>query len=356
MDAGLTVLGPEGLQRFQMLQADAVNAVTERFYASHGSAYAQSGPRGRDACREDLAFHLEFLRPVLEFGLLQPMVDYLCWLGSVLAARAIPAEHVALSLDLLAEFFAGHMDATDGAVVTGALHAAQAGFLEAGKTPVPPTRRPEPWPEAAPFEAALLAGHPREALAVMDRCIDGGHSLVDVELHIIQPSLYNIGEEWQANRVTVAKEHMATAIALSVMTIGLLRSAPPATLGKRALLACVEGNDHTVGLRMVADAFQLAGWDVQYLGANMPTAAIIRQAADWQPDLVGLSVSFAQQLRVVRDVIMQLRERLGEARPAVIIGGHAINRFNRLAEMVGADACGADAPSAVAYANRIVGC
>jgi methylmalonyl-CoA mutase cobalamin-binding domain/chain len=356
MDAGLTVLGPERLQRFQMLQADAVTAVTERFYAAHGSAYVQSGPRGRDACREDLAFHLEFLRPALEFGLLQPMVDYLCWLGSVLAVRAIPAEHVALSLDLLAEFFAGRTDATDGAVVIAALRAAQAGFLEAGKTPVPPTWRPEPWPEAAPFEAALLAGHPREALAVMDRGIDSGHSLVDVELHIIQPSLYDIGEGWQANRVTVAKEHMATAIALSVMTIGLLRSAPPTTLGKRALLACVEGNDHAVGLRMVADAFQLAGWDVQYLGANMPTAAIIRQAADWQPDLVGLSVSFAHQLRVVRDVIMQLRERLGEARPAVIIGGLAINRFNRLADMVGADAFAADAQAAVAYANRIDGC
>jgi MerR family transcriptional regulator, light-induced transcriptional regulator len=71
---------------------------------------------------------------------------------------------------------------------------------------------------------------------------------------------------------------------------------------------------------------------------------------------VGLSVSFAHQLRVVRHVIMQLRERLGEARPAVIIGGLASNRFNRLADMVGADACGADAQAAVAYANRIDGC
>jgi hypothetical protein len=174
IDAGLTVLGPQGLARFQMLQADAVGAVTERFYATHGLTYARSGPRGRDACREDLALHLQFLRPALEFGLLQPMVDYLCWLGSVLAARAIPAEHVALSLDLLAEFFAGHMDTTDGAVVTAALEAAHAGFLEAGETPVPSAWRPDPWPEAARFEAALLAGHPREALAVMDRCIDSG--------------------------------------------------------------------------------------------------------------------------------------------------------------------------------------
>jgi MerR family transcriptional regulator, light-induced transcriptional regulator len=356
MDAGLTMLGLEGLRRFQLLQSDAVNAVTERVYAARGSAYVQSGSRGRDLCRGDLAFHLEFLRPVLEFGLLQPLVDYLCWLGSVLAARAIPVEHLAVSLDLLGEFFAERMDATDAVAVIAALQAARDGFLNAGNAPLAPAMRPDRWPEAEPFAAALLAGHSREALAVMGRCIDDGRSLVDVELHVIQPSLYDIGEGWQANQVTVAKEHMATAIALSVMTIGLLRSPPSATLGKRALLACVEGNAHCVGLRMVADAFQLAGWDVQYLGANVPGSAIVRQAEEWRPDLVGLSVSFVQQLRVVKEVIAQLRERLGEARPAVIIGGIAINRFNRLADMVGADASGVDAQSAVAYANQIVGC
>ncbi len=71
------VLGREGLQRYHGLRTDAVHTVTARFYAAHGSAYARFGPRGRDACGEDLAFHLEFLRPVLEFGMVAPMVDYL---------------------------------------------------------------------------------------------------------------------------------------------------------------------------------------------------------------------------------------------------------------------------------------
>ena len=85
-------LGQRGCGRFRLLQAEAVDAVTERLYPTHGSIYEQYGAARAQACREDLAFHLEFLQPVLEFGLLQPMVDYLCWLGSVLAARAIPAD------------------------------------------------------------------------------------------------------------------------------------------------------------------------------------------------------------------------------------------------------------------------
>ena len=104
---------------------------------------------------------------------------------------------------------------------------------------------------------------------------------------------------------------------------------------------------------MVSDAFQLAGWEVQYLGTDVPTLALVGQVIEWKPDLVGLSVSFAHQLRVVKEVIAQFDKRLASARPAVIIGGLAINRFGQLAGAVGADAYCADAPSAVVYANQL---
>ncbi|MBL0168040.1 MAG: cobalamin-dependent protein [Propionivibrio sp.] len=354
MNVELQTLTAEGLRQFQALRADAVSAVTERFYATHGSTLHRFGPRGREATREDLAFHLEFLRPVLEFGLPQPMVDYLIWLASVLRARDVPAEHLPQSLDWLAEFFAGRMGGADGAVVVAALKAARMSFLEAGTAPQAPFESPVPWVEAAEFEAALLAGNQREALAIVSRCIDSAQTLLDVELHVIQPALYRIGAKWQANQVSVAQEHLATAIAQSVMTVGLLQSPAPSPIDKRVLLACVEGNNHAVGLRMVADAFLLAGWDVQYLGANVPTCALVTHAAEWKPDLVGLSVSFAQQLPAVRAVIAALIERLGDARPAVMIGGLAINRFDRLAAMVGADGCSADARAAVCDADGIV--
>jgi methanogenic corrinoid protein MtbC1 len=354
MDAALRTLEADGLQRFHSLEPDAVSAVAERFYLTHGSVYEQFGPRGRDACREDLAFHLEFLRPVLEFGLLQPMVDYLRWLSSVLGARGIPEQHVTLSLEWLAEFFAERMDAANGAVVTDALLSARTKFLEASDAPLAPPPLSELGPGAAAFEAALLAGDQKEALVIVTRCLDCGRSLVEVELQVIQAALYLIGEKWQANQVTVAQEHIATAIVQSVMTVALLRSTPPASISKRALLACVEGNNHAIGLRMVADAFQLAGWDVQYIGANVPTSALIRQVEAWKPDLVGLSVSFAQQLRVVKQVIEQLGARFGRARPAVMVGGLVFNRFTRLADVVGADACGADAQAALGCANNLV--
>jgi methanogenic corrinoid protein MtbC1 len=138
------------------------------------------------------------------------------------------------------------------------------------------------------------------------------------------------------------------------MTAGLLRAEPPPSNGRRALLTCVQGNEHALGARMVADAYQLAGWQVQYLGANVPTSAIIQQVAEWRPDLVGLSVSFAQQLRVVKDIVAQSHARFGAARPAVIVGGLAINRLPELARLVDADAWSADARAAVASGERLI--
>jgi len=350
----METLSDASLQRFLTLRADAARTVSERFYAAHGSLYERFGSTGREACREDLAFHLEFLRPALEFGVLQPMVDYLRWLRSVLTERGVPVDHLALSLDWLAEFFTEHMEKAEGAVVASTLHAARTQFLETGSTPLPPPKSPEPWSEAVIFEKALLKGSQQDALAVVNQCINNGRSLVDVELHVIQPALYGIGEKWQANQVTVAQEHKATAIAHAVMTTSLLRCQPSVSVNKRVLLACVEGNHHAVGLQMVADSFLLAGWDVEYLGANVPTQALIKHVIEWKPNLVGLSVSFAHQLPAVRTVITQLDELLSHARPAVIIGGLAINRFNQLSKMMGSDAFGTDAQAAVNCANDVL--
>jgi methanogenic corrinoid protein MtbC1 len=281
------------------------------------------------------------------------MVDYLRWFASVQTTRGTPSGYLSQSLDALAQFFLQTMEPMEGKVVAAAIAAAEAAFLESCSIALVAPQPPDVWPQAPAFEAALLAGNQREAMAVVNECLDAGIGLVEIELHIIQPALYSIGEKWQANLVSVAQEHMATAMVETVMTIALLRSPPPAPLGKRVLLACVEGNNHSIGLRMVADSFVLSGWDVQYLGANVPTQSLVQQTAGWKPDLVGLSVCFPQQLAVVKQAITGMGACLGPARPAVMVGGLVINRLNELADVVGADAWGADAREAVQSASQI---
>jgi methanogenic corrinoid protein MtbC1 len=351
------VLSPCGLRHFAALRTEAVDAVTARFYAEHASIYAQWGDAGRDACREDLGFHLEFLRSVLEFGLLAPMVDYLRWLSGVLTAREIPVEHLPQSLDWLAEFFVARMEPEEGPLVAAALFAAKVAFLpsDGSLTAGYSARLPAAWHDCEAFESALLAGERHAAAAFIERHMAAGHGLVEVELHLIQPSLYRIGLKWQRNQVSVAQEHLATAIAQSLMVEGLMRSSPAAPNGRKLLLACIEGNHHAVGLQMVADAFQLAGWNVNLLGANLPSSALVRHAVEWKPHLLGLSIAFPQQLRVVKDVLARMTRAVGAKRPPLIIGGLAINNFDQLADHIGADAWSPNAAMAVLSGNRLAG-
>ncbi|ABD87029.1 cobalamin B12-binding domain-containing protein [Rhodopseudomonas palustris] len=351
MSALLKTLSPAALRQFETLQFDAASSVTERFFPSWRRLPEQF--QRQDECREYLIHHLEFLKSALQFGALAPMTEYLRWLDSVLAARNVPPHSLEQSLRWLAEYFAARMAGADGDVVHAALLAARDEFVaEAGRAdpPTPPQRTAE----AAEFQAALLGGDQRAALAVVTRCLDQGRSLTEVELEVIQPALYGIGEGWQANEVSVAQEHLATAIVHAIMTMALLRAKPPASNGKRVLLAGVAGNQHSVGLRMVADSFQLAGWEVQYLGADVPTPSLVQQIEAWCPHIVGLAVSFAQQLAAVKDAIVRMNQRFGAARPPVLIGGLAINHFGWLARMVGADGCAADAQAAVAEAERLL--
>jgi methylmalonyl-CoA mutase cobalamin-binding domain/chain len=354
VDEVVEPLSAGGLQAYEALKAGAVSAVTNRFSAVYGARGGHFGAREREACRRDLAFHLDFLEPVLAFGAVEPMVDYLRWLRSVLASRAIPTEHLVLSLEWLGEALAEQMDAADGALLIAAISAARDGFLGRLEEPVARLAMPDSWPDATHFESALAGGSLREAMTIVNGCAERGCGWVEIEMHVIQPALYAIGEKWQKNQITVATEHIASAVAQSVMTMGFQRSSTRSTANsKRVLLACAEGNHHAMGLRMVADAFALDGWDVQYLGANVPAAALVRHAIESRVDLVCLSLSFAQQLKAVKEIISQLAEQLADKRPRVVVGGLAINRFSRLATLAGADAYGTDALAAVACGNEM---
>lgn len=354
MTVELPQLSKDGLRRFAELRSDAISTVTGRFYEVHASVYAQFGERGKQAYRDDLGFHPEFLRPVLEFGLVAPMVDYLRWLAGVLSTRDIPAEHLPRSLDWLAEFFQARMDPADAAVVAASVAAIQADSRDRfPPEPASYAKMPFAWPECAAFEGALLAGNRKSASDLIDGRLERGEGLVAAEMHIIQPALYGVGQKWQRNEVSVAQEHLATAIAQSVMVEKLSGCLPSPPTGKKVLLACVEGNHHDVGLQMVADAFQLGGWDVSYLGADVPTPSLVLYARDLQPDLVGLSVSFAQQLQSAKTVISRLNENSGQSRPAIMIGGLAINNFDWLAGRVGADVWCPDAGAAVTVAHQL---
>ncbi len=357
-------LTQQGIDIFDQLQLGAIANVSERFYTAHETQYRRFGMSGRKACQQDLEFHLKFLKPTLEFGNVEPFIEYLRWLNEVLLARNIPTAHLVQTLQWLGEYLREQMPERDRDVLDTVLQTATDSLRQWSTFQQPEkyitTDNPSiETPALSALENALLAGDRRKCNEIVSRFLNGGNSLPAMHVGLLQPALINIGLKWQRGQITVAHEHIATATAQSLMADYFSRAMLPPPNGKKAIFACIEGNEHVVGLRMVSDAFELAGWDVRFVGANTPSNALIAHIREWKPDCVGISICFSHQLERARNLIQLIRESVGEQQslqqphqprqPFVLVGGIAINRFTALAAHLGADGCAHDALTALKH-------
>jgi DNA-binding transcriptional MerR regulator len=90
----------------------------------------------------------------------------------------------------------------------------------------------------------------------------------------VLPYLGELGDRWQKEEVSVAQEHFASCFLESwILTVarGYGRSD-----GRRAVLACLPGERHCLGLAAFGLALRDLGWRVTYLGGDTP----LRSAGD----------------------------------------------------------------------------
>jgi methanogenic corrinoid protein MtbC1 len=175
----------------------------------------------------------------------------------------------------------------------------------------------------------------------------------DVYVDVLQESLYEVGRLWETNRVSVSVEHLATAITQLVLA-RLYESLPrpPANRG-RFLLTGVEGELHQVGGHMVADALESDGWDVKFLGANVPAADVLTAISGFRPEVLGVSCTLLQNLPRVSFLIGAVRRTFPESAPRIVVGGGAFRSAPEKAAELGADSWAPDIRAAVGVARAL---
>lgn len=341
---------PELCDLVASLADAAVSHTEEQLYSRFPLELARFGEQGRKACRQDLRYHLDFLRAALVCGEVAPFRDYATWLAEVLKSRSVPTHHLSESFRLLDNFFREQLPQTcapiSAVLLEGIAALSHPASLTVFNTPLPETNKP-----AHGYLLALLENDRRgaERLALAHQHSVG--NLTDVGVDIIQPALYEVGRLWQLNRITVAQEHLASAISQNVMARLFAQAEFAMPLERGALFACVPGSHHSLGLRMVSDAFEVAGWDVRFLGADTPTDALIQQVDSWHPEIVGLSLSLPRHIEVTRQTIAQLRAEFGTRCPALLVGGQPTNQVRGLWKTLDADLWGANARDSLREAH-----
>jgi diguanylate cyclase (GGDEF)-like protein len=169
------------------------------------------------------------------------------------------------------------------------------------------------------FEAALLDVDPGRAYEVAGRGLDRGLSLACVYEEVIAPALWKVGELWEEGAISVADEHLATAMTYRIM-VGLYASTLGGEAGGgRVLLAGVEGEQHVVGLRMAADVLEVAGFETTYLGADVPTRDLLRMVGELDPDLLAISATMPFSVLPLRRAVAAVRSAHPDL--GIVVGG-----------------------------------
>lgn len=194
--------------------------------------------------------------------------------------------------------------------------------------------------------AAVTAGDEYAAGDVVVQALSSGTDPESVLLDVIGAVQRRVGREWAANRLTVAQEHAATAINDRVIaTFGYVLRRPEPHLG-RITVACVDGEWHAMPARLLSEVLRLRGFQVDYLGAQVPAPHLVAHLHRTGPDAVALSSSIATRLPTAHATITACQA----AATPVIAGGAAFGPDGRYARLLGAEAW---APDARAAADRL---
>lgn len=327
----------------------ATALLEKQFGLMPGSWESCRTPR-MDVCLRDEEYHLSYLAQAIDMDDLEMYLDYIRWCKAFFRSINLSDESVRKTFTTLAIELPLMLSMPLSETVRTYLTEAATEYERApGVTVSFLSRESTLSALAQSYTQALLDGRREDASRFVLQAAESGVDIRSIYLEVFQSSQREIGRLWQTNRISVAQEHYCTAATQMIMSrlYPWLFGAPRA--GRSVMVACVGGELHELGARMVADFFELEGWDSYYLGANTPTPTIVRSITERKPDLLAVSTTLATHVGLARDLVATIKEATGGSIP-VLIGGAAFLSSEGLWTRTGADAYAPDAGKAVAIA------
>ena len=172
--------------------------------------------------------------------------------------------------------------------------------------------------------------------------LEDGAPAPRILIDLIARTQRRVGELWASDDWSIAREHAATAISERAVAAVAARTAVRPTRG-RVTVACVDGEWHSLPLRILAEMLRLDGWRVDFLGANVPGPHLVTHLHQTGPDAVALSCMLATRLPRAHAAITACRA----AGVPVIAGGPGFGPGGRYAQRLGADAWASTAEEAI---------
>lgn len=191
--------------------------------------------------------------------------------------------------------------------------------------------------DAAPLEAYFRSVRAVDGLGASDfvlQMFDEGTPVPRITAEVLGPAQVRVGELWQNGEWSVADEHAATAVTEAAV-LALAQAARPrgAPQQPHIVVACVEGEWHTLPARMAAVVAASPGTRVTVLGPSLPADQLARRLSNGDVDLLALSCTMPTNLLGAARCIAVAHEQ----KVPVLVGGRAFGDSPLRAQALGAD-------------------
>jgi methanogenic corrinoid protein MtbC1 len=157
------------------------------------------------------------------------------------------------------------------------------------------------------YLTALIAGDRTTCTIIVQDLMSSGIDVRDLFINLFQRSLYDLGELWEHHRISVAVEHLASAITERLLSMVEVDTFSAPHIDQSVIIACIADEFHQIGARMVSDVFELHGWNTHFLGANTPVRDLISMIHKKKPDLIVVSVSVYFNIPNLLSALTELR-------------------------------------------------
>jgi methanogenic corrinoid protein MtbC1 len=151
---------------------------------------------------------------------------------------------------------------------------------------------------------------------------------------VVAPALVRVGHGWAEGSVSVAQEHLATAVFRRVLG-WLFRVYEVRDTAPRLVVATPPSQAHEFGALMVATSAAAEGWAVTYLGPDLPVADLVSVAGQTGARAVAVSAVYVPEGVDLLAALREMRAGLPERVP-LLVGGAATSEIAAEAEAAGA--------------------
>ncbi|MEP6945796.1 MAG: cobalamin-dependent protein [Acidobacteriota bacterium] len=314
------------------------------------------GSSGRSRCIQDVGYNLAYLSQSIAADSEPLFLTYIKWVKSLFEGLKIPTIELSESLSITAEILRSKMPGDEGLIPAKFLEAGIRALDEAPSTPPSFFLDENPLSDFARRYLSNLRNEERSVASemVLD-AVKGGTNVKDIYLGVFEPSQREIGRLWQTNQMTVAEEHYCTAATQLIMSQLYPNIFSNKKNGRRMVAVCSGNELHEIGLHMVADIFEMEGWDTYYLGANTPTSTLCQTIEKRDPDILAISGTMTFHVKLIEELIDTVKTALPGLRTKILVGGYPFIIEPELWSRIGADGSARNAVKAVAAANRLIG-